>query len=104
MRVLRNGLLRNAGTYTIADTDVSKLKSSKYTRRWDKKSSGLSIPLTGEDRGNSYRYHVKIQASEFFRLIELGIEEYASTKSERALGYSALAALKELFTDDETEN
>ncbi len=29
------------------------------------------------------------------------IEEYARTKAERVLGYSALAALKELFTDDE---
>ena len=39
---------------------------------------------------------------ELFRLIELGIEEYAATKAERALGYSALTTLKELFTDYES--
>ena len=52
------------------------------------------------DRGNSYSYQIKVQAGEIFRLIELGIDEYATTKAERSLGYSALTALKELFTAD----
>jgi len=103
MKVLRTGRFRNAGTDIIADTDVSKLKAGKYTKHWKTTTSELSIPLTGEDRGNSYRYQIKVQAMELFRLIELGIEEYATTKAERALGYSALTTLKELFTDYEDD-
>ena len=52
------------------------------------------------DRGNSYRYQIKVQAGELFRLIELGIDGYATTKAERTWSYSALTALKELFTAD----
>ena len=101
MQVLRHGRHRNAGTDTIADTDVSKLKSSKYNKHWKREASELSIPLTGEDRGNSYDYQIKVQAIELFRLIQLGIEVYATTKAEQALGYSALTTLEELFTDKE---
>ena len=87
MKVLRTGRYRNAGTDLIADTDVSRLKASKYTKHWKSATSELSIPLTGEDRGNSYRYQIKVHAMELFRLIEVGIEAYATTKAERALGY-----------------
>lgn len=92
MKLLRTGLYRNRGTVTLTSEDLAK-RTKWGLPSWN--SGEVAFSVSGSDRGAKYHYDVTFSASDLMKLLESSLPKMDSIS--RAIGASAIAALRELL-------
>lgn len=105
MHIDRRGKNRNAGTTKLVDKTISLPGKSKSYSPWNADTASVQWWVDGKDRGSNYRYTIKMSLGELLACIDAGITEVCDDRSKRAVGFGAIATLRELLAGtSESEN
>jgi len=97
MKLQRTGLYRNRGTATLTTDDLSK-RTKWSVPTWNTLGE-VTFSATGTDRRARYNYDMTFTAGDLMKILDSSLPKMDSIS--RAIGASAIAALRELLVPKE---
>lgn len=96
MKLTRMGRFRTTEIAILSEANLTEGEPFLHLRPREAPDS-LYITTTGKDRNNNYEYEILLSMGEVLEIVKFTVSAFANSKSEKAIAYSAIAALEQLL-------
>ena len=104
MKLTRRRQYRNAGTKTLAETDLSTKKSLWSKPKYSEEHLMLTFEATGRDNNSNYRYTLSLTAQELMYFLDISVNTIIKDSASKAVGRGAVASLNALLLESDSDD